>query len=479
MKKLSKYSLLVVLAVSMLATSCSKIENFGDTNVNPGGVGTPIPSALFTNVLVGIPGYASQTRGGLYAQYFSETQYTDASLYSINQSDFTGIYSGPLYDLQNVINDANSSNNLKQAARIVKSYIFWTVTDRWGDVPYSQALLGDSAKSPKYDKQEDIYKGMIAELTSAQNSFDETSVIGGDISSFNGSTNKWKKLANSLRALMSIQLSKRYPGANDYAATEFKSAIAAGVIEMNSDNWVFDFPGSNLANPWYNLYNGRKDFGESNTMVTLMTSLGDKRQAVFGADVSGKPSTVGVPYGWVRNRVDPWTSSNPNWAYILAPQFREDGAPVTVIAAAHISLARAEAADYGWTNENAWDMYVKGINMSHEQWGLAKPDAAYFTQTNVRFPAAPGTGANLRPIALQRYIAFYPDGLQGWNIWRKTGYPALTRAEDAVNSEEGFAIPRRYRYHPNEYGTNEANVREAVGRLTGGDLSSSRVWWDQ
>ena len=153
-----KYLSLAALAIIVFATACDKIKDFGDTNVDPNGVSTPIPSAIFTNVSAGIPGTATQTRGGYYAQFFSETQYSDASLYSLPQLDFAGIYTGSLYDLQNIIN-INSSNNLTQASRILKAYIFWTVTDRWGDVPYSEALKGGSVPTPVYDKQEDIYKG--------------------------------------------------------------------------------------------------------------------------------------------------------------------------------------------------------------------------------------------------------------------------------------------------------------------------------
>src|SRR5687767_7527996 len=94
------YTAIVCLSL-FVTTSCNKLEDFGDTNVNPGATNDPIPGALLTNVQAGLAGYATQTRGGLYCQYFSETQYTDASLYSLPQLAFTGEYSGALYDLEN------------------------------------------------------------------------------------------------------------------------------------------------------------------------------------------------------------------------------------------------------------------------------------------------------------------------------------------------------------------------------------------
>ncbi|MES2646639.1 MAG: SusD/RagB family nutrient-binding outer membrane lipoprotein [Bacteroidota bacterium] len=469
---------LAAMAVLVFASSCNKLEDFGDTNVNPNGVSKPILSALFTNVSVGIPGFATQTRGGYYAQFFSETQYSDASLYAIPQLSFTGLYSGSLYDLQNIIN-INESNNLTQAARILKSYIFWTITDSWGDVPYSQALQGGAVPNPVYDKQEDIYKGLLAELTSAVSSFDNTSFLGGDVSSYNGNIAKWKKLGNSLRILIALRTSKKYPSASGEAATAIKAALAdpGGVISTNADNYSFSFPGGNLSSPWYGLYNGRKDVGESATMTALMGTLSDARQTVYGTDESGAPSTTGVPYGWSRNRVDPWTQANPKWTYVLKPSLRTQTGSVVVIPAAVVTLARAEAADRGWTTENAKVLYETGIKLSFEQWGVAPPSDAYFTQSAVAFSAPVGTGANLKQIATQRYVATYPDGLQAWAEWRRTGFPVLTPAPDALNASK--QIPRRYTYATSEYLTNKASVEAAAALLPGGDVQDAKVWWDQ
>ena len=86
-------------------------------------------------------------------------------------------------------------------------------------------------------------------------------------------------------------------------------------------------------------------------------------------------------------------------------------------------------------------------------------------------------GANLPFIALQQWIAFYPDGIQGWSNWRRTGVPALTPALDATNSPK--VIPRRYVYGTADYSLTAAGIAAAVSRLTGGDKMDSKVWWDK
>jgi hypothetical protein len=461
--------LVLPLAIGLLFTSCKRYSSdFGDTNLNPAATTSPILSALLTNVQAGIAGYGAQTRGGLYCQYFSETQYTDVSLYSLPQLSFEGEYSGSLYDLQNIIN-TNTSNNMTQVARIMKAYIFSTITDRWGDIPYSQALTGN--KTPAFDRQEDVYRGCMRELTQAVAAFDNNSAITGDII-YGGSVAHWKRLANTLRLRLAIQVSKRFPAASAWAGTEFRAALAdaGGTITANADNFTVVYPGGNFRSPWFNLYDGRRDFGQSDVMVGIMSSLGDGRQAAFGS------STLGVPYGRVRGFVDPWCQANPNWSRILSESNRQQNGRVALVTAAETHLLRAEAADRGWTTENMGALYQAGIEISFQQWGLAVPAGSYFTQPTVALASPAGTGANIRNIAIQQYIAAYPDGLRGWNIWRRTGFPTLTPAQDATNSSR--QIPRRYTYGQTSYASNTAAVTAAAAAI-GGDTQDTRMWWDQ
>ncbi len=465
MKKI-KYILFALTAITV-TSACNKLKDFGDTNVNPNATGSPITKALFTNVEASLGGYAAMTRPGIYAQFFSETQYTDVSLYSNPILNFSGEYSGIMNDLKNIIN-VNESVNQTAAAQILLQYLFSTVTDRWGDVPYSEALQGKI--TAKYDKQEDIYKGMISSLTASVGQFNSSSLILGDVI-YNGDVAKWKKLANSLRMMMAIQLSKRFPTASGYAATEFKAALndPAGYISSNADNFTLTYA-ANFLNPWYNTYNGRNDYGESPVVISLLNNFSDNRQSVFGT------SSVGVPFGILRAKAEAFTGANPTWSKVLNPNYRKIGDPVVILSAAQVALARAEAADYGWTSEPLATVYQNGVNLSFAEWNLAAPSASYFTQTDVALTAPAGTGANIKPISLQRYLAAYPNGLQGWNIWRKSGFPVLTPAPDATNSSK--QIPRRYVYGTGEYGSNKA-ATDAAAAAIGGDNQDTRVWWDK
>jgi hypothetical protein len=491
-----KKTIIIALALAIvLINGCKKLEDFGNTNLNPAATNAPITSALLTNVLSGI-GNTAWAGQALYCQYISETQYPSTSLYALNQGSPMGNYSGALYDLQNIIMnntdpatmpvaELNGSNDDQIAiARILKAYIFWTITDRWGDVPYKDALKGDP--NVAFDTQDTIYKSLMRELTQAKAQLNGSKPIKGDIV-YGGDVTKWRKLANSMRMLMALRLSKVYPSSSGYAAVEFKAALAdaAGSIAVNADNYKLAFPGGNFKNPFYNMYDGRNDYGESNTMTDLMTKLADVRQNAFGATIKGAASSLGVPYGWDRTSVDPWCQTNSlSYAWVLAPSKRLATSPLQVVNAASVLLARAEAADRGWTTEDAATLYVQGITASHQEWGLADPTVTYLTDSTVALPHPTGTGANLYHIARQQYIAYYPNGMQGWANWRRTGYPPLVPARDAQNTHK--VIPRRYVYGTNDYSLNSKAVKEAVLRFntTPGDTvlkdkMDSRVWWDK
>lgn len=487
----------------LINAGCNKIKDFGNTNVDPSGVSSPNLAALLTNVESGIAGFATQTRGGLYAQYWTETQYTDVSLYNTPQLDFDAIYAASLMDLQNII-DKNSdpataaayttygsNNNQIAVARILKAYTYWTITDRWGPIPYFGAL---KLTVPGYDAQDVIYKDLLKELTQAVAQFDGGTPMKGDIiygASAATQNSKWKKLANSLRMLISLRMSKVYPAAGDYAATQFAAAATDnnGFISTNADNFSVAYPGGAYINPWYTLFDGRKDYAESKTMTDLLTGLGDTRATVFGDNATGFP--YGLPRALATTVPEPWP-------LILSAAQRTQSSTVAVVNAATVLLAYAEAIERGWvgtlTTVDAQNAYNSAITQSFAQWGLAVPsnyltsgNAAYNTGAGVAsigqnsFGSIPAsatatTTTKLQRIQLQRYIALYPDGTQAWCEWRRTGFPAIGATTFASNSTK--AIPRRYTYGQNEYSLNGTGVAQGVASL-GGDTQDTRVWWDK
>ncbi len=96
-----------------------------------------------------IPGVIEAQSGMLYTQQFAQKPYTDESRYIVVNFDFYGIYSGALGKSYKLFLNSKSFNvndgseaNQKAVARILRAWFFWQATDRWGDIPYSEALKG-------------------------------------------------------------------------------------------------------------------------------------------------------------------------------------------------------------------------------------------------------------------------------------------------------------------------------------------------
>lgn len=502
-------------ALLLVNSGCRKLEDFDNTNIRTDASLLPVTSNLLSSSESSLGGIMSSTVAGrpasIFVQMFAETQYTDVSLYATPQYDFGGTYSGPLINLQKII-DLNtdpatkslatvigtastpqgSNNNQIATARILKAFYFWTVTDRWGDVPYSQALKGNANLTPAYDKQEDIYTDLLNELTEAVDQFDNGPDVKGDYI-YDGDISKWQRLANSLRMLIALRLTKVYPSSSGYAATEFADAYnhPAGAITTNANNFNALYDGGIIltTNPWYNALNGRFDYAFSKTFKDLLSNIADPRVNSFAT------SGVAFPYGLQRLDAVDFESSNGTLSRLFSSAYRSTTASVAIIPAAYVLLAEAEAAQRGWIAADAKTFYDNGVRQSFVQWGRTIPEADAYLAGEANFSTGNGGGTNigvnsygsvvgssatttspLERINLQQFIASYGDGIYAWSNWRRTGIPNLSPTTYGRNSPR--EIPRRYTYGVSEYASNGTNVAAAAARLSGGDVMNARMWWD-
>lgn len=486
-----KAATIVGIGALLIASSCSDISNFNDTNVNPNSVTDPLTSALLTNAEVRMAtiGNTLAVRSlaiwipGLYCQYFSQAQYTDESTYSSVAPGWDDVYAGPLKDLQTIIDynsdaatkvkAANNGSNSNQIAiaRILRAYFYSHITDLWGDMPYSQALNGEKIVQPIYDTQSDVYKGLFKELKEAAAQFDGGNTALGDII-FKGDAAKWKKFANSLRCVLALRISNADAA---LGTAEFKDALAGGVIETNANNVILAFPGGTYNHPWFDEYNGRNDFAIGQTIEKAMKDINDPRLPKYG-NPSAAGAVIGIPCGVTRADAIAFTTANPAYSKVLAPSLRAQASPYEILMAADVFLARAEAAKRGWTTEVAATMYNSGIKAAFEKWGVfvqADYDA-FIASAKVKLD---GGADDLKKIGTQRWLTFYPRGDQGWAEWRRTGFPILAPAPAAINSSK--KIPRRYIYPSAEANLNGENYKTAVSKVTGGDNADGKVWWDK
>ena len=460
---------IVGLVLLLLTLGCNRFPE--DINVNPNEPTQASASQLIAYAERSLPTLATDPQGEFYAQYLAETQYPNLSLYNQIAFSFYGWYSGPLVNLEQVIRNPSLARvadgpvaNQVAVAKILKALYFWNMTDRWGDIPYTEALQGKENFTPRYDPQQSIYTSLFALLKQAQGE-----IVAGSISNdlvYGGNMDRWKRLAGTLRLLMALRLSKVDPATG---ATEFKAALADGVMAGNADNLTY----KHLAdiynqNYWYgqvvNL--NRRWWAPTETLVNYLKATADPRLKVY-ADPNTKGDYVGLAYGTT-------TALDQKDPSLLGASLYKQDAPVPLVTYAQVLFARAEATKRGWVEGGdaaAKTLYENALTASLQQWtGSSTGLAALLASPQVGYQPERA----LEQIATQRYVHLYMNGYEAWAEWRRTGYPT------GLVQPDGKAIPRRMAYPEQEKSNNAAHYNEAVQRQFGGqDGAYGRVWWDK
>ncbi len=500
MKKINY--ILISFIIIGAGSGCKKFDK--DINVNPNQPTVASNAQLLTEAINQIPNVIEAQSGMLYVQQLAQKPYTDESRYISVNFDFYGIYSGALENLQSIIDTKNfnvndgSEANQKAVARILKVWFFWHATDRWGDIPYSEALTGINNFTPKYDSQKDIYYDLFKELKEAVAQIDNGNPVTGDIL-YDGNMDNWRKLANSMRLIMALRLSKADAGKGK---VEFSDAINGEIISDNSENAVYVHLNQEAyENYWYYVVNvqGRPWYWASKTLVDYMKPLEDPRLKIF-ADPNDAGEYVGLPYGLDANEVGTIPSSSISF---MGVHIRTQNAPTYMVTYAEVLLAIAEADKLNWLpggDMDASDKYYKAIEASVRQWNRISFEAyndnidqqvekipysaddegdttglaAYLLQPSVAYTPADA----IKQIAYQRWVHLYMNGYEAWAEWRRTGYPIL----DPAPNNGGIPIPRRQAYPTSEQNINATNYNAAIQAqpgLNGNDDLTGRVWWDQ
>ena len=506
---MKKVSILIVV-FTLILSSCGW-DDFGDLNVNPNASTTPKTSALLTNALLSNGGIITSTTGALYVQYLANKQYTSEDNYLTVNFSQDGWYSGPLADLDKIIKmntdeatkdavsgDGTNANQIA-IAKILMSYYYLHMTDRWGDLPYSEALKGpEGMLKPAFDSQEAIYDGAIQTLKDAVTMLDLTAPrcsacpvgyqVNGDVL-LSGVMSRWAKFANTIRLRAALRLSKANP---TKAATEFASAYAAGVIALdNSENVKYSYQlVQTYENPYYNSFvtAGRKDWTIADPLMNMlqptsytsphsgttgkMDVIADPRLPVYASPIENTTSTyIGMPYGLTEATAGGVPNSQVSF---IGTAFRQQNTTANIFTSAQVAFILAEGVLNGWITGNAQTFYEQGIQASLNEHGVAGDFGNYITNSLVAYDPANA----LEQIITQKWIAIFPNGYESWAEWRRTGFPALTPAANATTP--GGVIPRRHAYSTNEANLNSENHAAALANqgFTADNLVG-RLWWDK
>jgi hypothetical protein len=452
--KRSRLLLAVGACTAMTLASCNQ---WIDTSLN-NDPNNP-QSVAITTLLPSTEGSLAFTNGStvsrfacMFTQQFLGTDRQHAGYYTylLTENDVGNIwdnyYVATMKTARTLIDQAGSgSPHYRGAGRVLFVNALATVTDTWGDVPYTEIFQlqrnGTGTLTAKFDTQESLYNVMqtqldsaIIDLQSTRNAIALDYGVGGVAvdAIYNGDRQKWLRAAWTLKARLAIHLAKRRGNAASQDALRF---LANGFKSVGDDMKFAFGTAAATPNPLYGFMRDRADITVGDYITKLLTDLKDPRAEGYGDQDNGP-----------------------------GPQVANSNSAVILLSFAEAKFIEAEANQRLGNTDAARTAFIAGVNASLAANGVSSDDAQTYTaQTSV----VPASGITLERIMTQKYLAMYTQP-ETWTDWRRTGFPTLTPVT-------GNAIPRRLNTPLNERLYNGSNVPAGSNQPA---WLFGRVWWD-
>ena len=379
---------------------------------------------------------------------------------------------------------------------IIRVIAMSRICDQYGAIIYSR--YGEELTGGTYDSGSEAYKLFFKELDEAVKALEKT--IGNEVASFakfdmayGGDFTKWMKLANTIRLRLAMRIVK-YDAA--LAREQAEAAVNApqGLIQADGD--IFRLSGQGYRNPLYTLSIDWSDTFINANVVSIMGGYEDARLSKFGIP-KGDNKVVGV-----RSGIPGLDKNAEDYKKVISSvNVASTSTPVTLCTAAEAYFLLAEAALRGWNvGGEAKSFYEKGIQTSFTQWGVNAGDYAESTlqpadwvdplvsdfntpavcKVTPKWDDAKTNEERLEKIITQKWIAGFPEGMNAWAEWRRTGYPKLfqilrNESQGVISTEQGV---RRLQFTVSEKSNNPDGYAKAVQLIGGADNGATRIFWD-
>jgi Starch-binding associating with outer membrane len=519
--------------LTAVLSGCNK-DSLKELNINPQAARTIDVNFLFTSAQLGAASGGSRgdnryidwrTNIGIASTTIQQcASITDISNngdkylenMESNSAPFEFIYTD-LRGLATIIKETSpggfaegQSNNTRQAARILRAFLFHRLTDYYGSVPYSEASkAGEGIFFPKYDKQKAIYLDLLKELDEASVAFGaaDPAFTAADLY-YRGDVTKWKRWGYSLMLRLAMRLSNVDAAtANTYVA----KAVAGGVFQSNLDNVIVPMAEgpslwanqNGISRAFYPGDGGNSTF-LSKTLIDFLKGANtgsvaddDPRLMIItggignwvasGSSATWNPTVTdpllqkGMPNGNDLNMLrtiegNPTLDVNATYSKINT-KLLDRADPYMLMNYGEVKLLLAEAAQRGiggLTAGAAKGHYDEGVKASMQMYVIYDPslvvtDAqvnAYLAARafNVERPA-------LQMIAYQSWVNHFLNWWEAWSEWRRTRLPALVPTNFPGNVTGG-KIFERLKY-PNAEVAGNPNFQSTA---TTNDYVT-KVWW--
>jgi len=479
--------LLILLTVLIaLGTSCKddflSVNEFNPNNASAVPANLVLPAALnntatnFTqpdNFNFIYFWYGSMSISGGYSQPTNLTQY------NLLNSAYEGNWSRAYTNLNNYdyIEKQSTGNPKLQSyeaiAKIMKAYIFQSLVDVYGNIPYTQALkTADGILKPEYDDAQGIYEDLVLQLDAAIELIDTTPVDAEELGEYDivyeGDMDLWKKFANTLKLRLLVNQSDMSGRAAYISGAISSSSSAADFIGAGEGAWAN--PGyqksTNKMNPFWENFYKQDDSQQADGLgyyvcgqdaADFLTSNNDPRKLrYFQANTAGGTTVKGNYFGALLLEPVPTTSKlGPG----MLKAYNQSAPLMTEFESLFI---QAEAAQRGIITGDAKALYEAAVTESilyqGGTGGTVANAATYLTQPGkplVNFDLAPN---KIQTIITQKWISL--NGLIALPIWtdyRRTGFPDFIHfSQDPARLSD--TPPVRLLYPQTEISRNSDNV---------------------
>lgn len=376
---------------------------------------------------------------------------------------------------------------------ILKVVALHRASDMYGPLP----VLHFGENRNPYDSQETLYNHFFETLDNSIRTLQDFTALTPDSkllekvdAVYAGDFKKWLKFANSLKLRLAMRIRYIEP---ELSARYAQEAITAGVITSVADNAELkSYRQITINNPAQMLWDSYNDARMGASMDSYLNGYEDPRIAAMfqTAPIDGK-------YHGVRNGLD--LTEQKFYTKMSAPNIQSD-TPMKWLQASEVAFLMAEYHLVKGDKAAAKSAYEEGIRLSFNENGVGGADAYLASEkTPARFndssenptkynasalgrvcPMWKEDGSELERIITQKWIAMFPNGMEAWAEFRRTGFPRLFpivgNSQDAGISKN--VQIRRVIFPRSEYNNNPGGVNLGTRLLGGPDSGGTRLWWD-
>lgn len=503
--KLKKYISCILLA-AMSLTSC---QNFDEINVNPDATTKVTPSLLASGLLLNILSQGSN-KYFVYDQMLVKQMAWGEGMedYQYNVFGRSSFGYNVLTNAMKMVEVAQATNNNVNAytalAHFVKAWKIFYMSIEMGDVPYEEALQGETGLvQPRYNTQKEVMEFIFQDLEKAYELFSAGSDFKGD-PFMGGNIERWKKLVRTFQLKVLISLSKKESDPDLKVKERFARIVAqGGLLSSNADNFEIKFADkANTGYPFHHTNTKHAGYAMlSSTIVDPMKATGDIRLFYYA-----KPSLAKLEEGLDESDWNAYVGVDPSEPYeqTIAAYSKElycglnarytqkiTGEPVVRVGYAELNFILAEAATRGWISGDANAYYTTAIKahldfvaantpsekVYHHGHPLTEQAIAAFIQSPA-IQLTNNTEADLEKILTQKYLASYMQDIYDvYYDYRRTGLPALPINPATNRNTVKDKMPMRWMYPKSESDYNLKNVNEALQRQFNGVDDVNNIMW--